>query len=245
MSREGKSAKVEARQRLVVGTCVLWQMPAEPRPPQENRELLRAAEGRTDTPPVPWTSLHSFCPNMHSASKQPRCSVYHSFLCFSAPYLQGNLKEAITMVTIPDFWKKPRVVKVKRKRLLQGQCKVCFPSNPRFNVRVHCGVKEPKPASEHSLVKIRRRTPHRTLKLTPPRYRRKQALTMEKKESGRQTLSVKTRGKKQGPRLKSKEEEAAKTVDVILSSSFCRLVFCFTPKYTITSDRAWETTPNH
>lgn len=149
------------------------------------------------------------------------------------------------MVTIPDSWKRPRVVKVKRKRLLQGQSKVCFPSNPRFNVRVHSGVKEPKPASEHSLVKIRRQTPHGTLKLTPPRYRRKQALMVEKKESGRQTLSMKTKQKKkQGPRLESTEEEAAKTVDVILSSSFCRLVFCFAPKYTITSDRAWETTPN-
>lgn len=205
MSGEGKSAKVKARQRLAVGTWVLWQMPAEPPPPQESRELLRAAERRKDIPPAPWTSLHSICPNMHSASKQPRCSVYHSFLCFSAPYLQGNLTEANTMVTIPDSWKKPRVVKVKRKRLLQGQSKVCFPSNPRFNVRVHWGVKEPKPTSEHSLVKIRRRTPHWTLKLTPPRYRRKQALTMEKKESGRQTLCVKTRKKKQGPRLKRKQ----------------------------------------
>lgn len=195
MSGEGKSAKVKARQRLAVGTWVLWQMPAEPPPPQESRKLLRAAERRKDTPPAPWTSLHSICPNMHSASKQPRCSVYHSFLCFSAPYLQGNLTEANTMVTIPDSWKKPRVVKVKRKRLLQGQSKVCFPSNPRFNVRVHWGVKEPKPTSEHSLVKIRRRTPHWTLKLTPLWYRRKQALTMEKKESGRQTLSVKTRKK--------------------------------------------------
>lgn len=99
------------------------------------------------------------------------------------------------MVTIPDSWKKPRVVKVKRKRLLEGQSKVCFPSNPRFNVRVHWGVKEPKPASEHSLVKIRRRTPQGSLKLSPPRYRRKQALTMEKQESGRQTLSVKMRKK--------------------------------------------------
>lgn len=152
------------------------------------------------------------------------------------------------MVTTPDSCKKPTVVKVKRKSLLQGQSKVRFPSNPRFNVRVHCGVKEPKPASEHSLVKIRRRTPpHGTLKLTPPLHRRKQALTMEKKESGRQTSSVKTRKKKnRAPGLKSKEEEAAKTVDVIFFlSSFCRLVFCFTPKYTITSDRAWETTPNH
>lgn len=150
-----------------------------------------AAERSKDTPPVPWTSLRSFCPNMHSASKQPRCSVYHSRLCFSAPYLQGNLKEAIAMVTIPDSWKKPRVVKVRRKMLLQGQSKVCLPSNPRFNVRVHRGVKEPKPASQHSLVKISRRPPHGTPKLTPPLCRRKQALTMGKKESGRQTLSVK------------------------------------------------------
>lgn len=47
---------------------------------------------------------------------------------------------------------------------------------------------------------------------------------MEKKESGRQTLSVKTREKKQGPRLKSKEKEAAKTgcyfIKFILSPVF-------------------------
>lgn len=89
------------------------------------------------------------------------------------------------MVTIPDSWKKPRVVKVKRKRLLQGQSKVYFPSNPRFNVRVHCGVKELKSASENSLVKIRRQTPHGTLKLTPPLYRSKHDLIMENKESER------------------------------------------------------------
>lgn len=168
-------------------------MPAGPPPPQERSKLLRKGK---KTPPVPWTSLHSFCPKIHSASKQPHCSVYHSFLCFSAPYLQGNLKEAITMVTIPDSWKKPTVVKVRRKRLLQGQSEVCFPSNPRFNARVHWGVKELKLASEHSLAKIRRRTPHRTLKLTPPLYRGKQALAKEKKKYGRQTSSVKKKKKK-------------------------------------------------
>lgn len=41
-----------------------------------------------------------------------------------------------------------------------------------------------------------------------------------------------------------KQEKAAKTMHVVLSSSLCRLVLSPSPKYTITSHRAWETSPN-
>lgn len=55
----------------------------------------------------------------------------------------------------------------------------------------------------------------------------------------RQRKGVRHSGKTEG-----KQEEAAKTVDVVLSSSLCRPVPSNTPKYTITSGRAWETSPN-
>lgn len=45
-------------------------------------------------------------------------------------------------------------------------------------------------------------------------------------------------------KTEGKQEEAAKTVDVVLSSSLCRPVLSNTPKYTITSGGAWETSPN-
>lgn len=51
-------------------------------------------------------------------------------------------------------------------------------------------------------------------------------------------------GQRQQQQPERKKEEAAKTVDVVLSSSFCRLVLSPTPKYTITSHWAWETSPN-
>lgn len=51
-------------------------------------------------------------------------------------------------------------------------------------------------------------------------------------------------GQRGGQQTERKQEEAAKTVDVVLSSSFCRLVLSPTPKYTITSHWAWETSPN-
>lgn len=193
MSREENSAKVESRRRSEVGTCVLWQMPVEL--PQENRGLLR--EGKI---PRLYPAHHS-APSAQTCALRPNKPVAPSIIHFCAfQRVIFNLKEAITMATIPNSWKRPRVVKVKRKRLLQGQNKVFFPSNPRFNVRVHLGVKEPKLASEHSLVKISRRgPPTASLSLTPPLYRSKPALTTENKVSGRQTSRVKPWKKKQGP----------------------------------------------
>lgn len=79
----------------------------------------RAAErtrGRTGrVPPVLCPSLHS----LHSASKQSYLSIYHPFR-FSASYLNSSMQEPTAVVT----WPEPKLVKVKRKRLLQGQRKV-------------------------------------------------------------------------------------------------------------------------
>lgn len=52
------------------------------------------------------------------------------------------------------------------------------------------------------------------------------------------------KGVRHSIKTEGKQEEAAKTVDVVLSSSLCRPVLSSTPKYTITSGRAWETSPN-
>lgn len=53
-----------------------------------------------------------------------------------------------------------------------------------------------------------------------------------------------SKGVRHSVKTEGKQEEAAKTVDVVLSSSLCRLVLSNTPKYTITSGGAWETSPN-
>lgn len=50
-----------------------------------------------------------------------------------------------------------------------------------------------------------------------------------------------SKGVRRSVKTEGKQEEAAKTVDVVLSSSLCRPVLSNTPKYTITSGRAWET----
>lgn len=80
----------------------------------------RAAErtrGRTGRVlPVLCPSLHS----LHSASKQSYLSIYHPFR-FSASYLNSSMQEPTAVVT----WTEAKLVKVKRKRLLQGQRKVC------------------------------------------------------------------------------------------------------------------------
>lgn len=86
--------------------------------PSLDKELLREGRGKK-TPPVLCPSLHSFTLNTHSASKQSYLSIYHSFM-FSATYLNSSVREPIAMVS----WIEPRVVKLKRKRLLQGQIKV-------------------------------------------------------------------------------------------------------------------------
>lgn len=63
-----------------VGTCVLGQMAGESLAPQERRELLR--EGK----------IPCLYPGHHSTPAQTS-SIYHSFQCFSAGYLQKNLKK--------------------------------------------------------------------------------------------------------------------------------------------------------
>lgn len=60
----------------------------------------------------------------------------------------------------------------------------------------------------------------------------------------RQDEKGSVKGVRDSVKTERKQEEAAKTVDVVLSSSLCRLVLSYTPKYTITSDGAWETSPN-
>lgn len=72
--------------------------------------------------------------------------------------------------------------------------------------------------------------------------------TKEKEEntSGRRRIRKgkmkrQCKGGRRQLQTEGKQEEAAKTVNVVLSSSFCRLVLFANPKFTITSHQAWET----